>query len=101
MHSLGFQVLPEHSPGSGKGVVAEAQRSTSCNKISYIPIELGASHWDAVLVGANEIMTPCVRRDFYGESVSVYVCLCVYVSKYAVLVGANEIVTPCAHQCLW
>ncbi len=64
-------MLPEHSPGSGKSAVAEAKKSTSCSKISYIPFELGASHWDAVLVGSNEIMTPCVRKDFYGENVRV------------------------------
>ncbi len=85
-------MLPDHSPGSGKGVVAEAQRSTSCNKISYIPFELGSSHWDAVLVGANEIMTPCVRTDFYGESVSVCVCFCVYMH-------ANMLqMTPCVRR---
>ena len=63
---LGFQYLPGSIPGRGPLAVQEAQRLTQCDRLKIVPCESGGSHWEAVMVGLNEIMTPCISKDFYG-----------------------------------
>ncbi len=66
LHRLGFRNLPNSIPGRGPAAIQEARSLMSCQNLTSVPYDVAGGHWDPLIVGSSEVMTPCVYANFYG-----------------------------------